>query len=289
MPPHNFATTTHAKWILAGEHSVLRGKSALVFPLKSKLFKLQYYQNTNIETEIEDSLTKIFRETIQFGMQMLGTDNIPTGKFGFENHIPIAANLGFSAALCVAVARWFAWQKLIDTPAIFAFAQRLENKFHHTSSGVDIAGVMSESGICYKIDNAFEYLQLRWQPKIYLSDSGADKTTKNCIEVVNELRKKSKALGDQIDDAMENSVELAQKALASEQDLEQLTTAINQANNCFHQWGIVSDVLAQHLQQLLAAGALAVKPTGSGTGGYALSLWDKQPPASLPFTLIAGF
>ena len=26
------------------------------------------------------------------------------------------------------------------------------------------------------------------------------------------------------------------------------------------------------------AGAIAVKPTGSGGGGFVVSLWDKQPP-----------
>lgn len=33
---YEFQTTTYGKWILAGEHAVLRGHSALVFPIKEK-------------------------------------------------------------------------------------------------------------------------------------------------------------------------------------------------------------------------------------------------------------
>ncbi len=41
----NFKVETYGKWILAGEHSVLRGYPALVFPLKDRGLHLQYEES----------------------------------------------------------------------------------------------------------------------------------------------------------------------------------------------------------------------------------------------------
>jgi mevalonate kinase len=40
------------------------------------------------------------------------------------------------------------------------------------------------------------------------------------------------------------------------------------------------------MEMLKKAGAVAVKPTGSGGGGYVLSLWTTQPPEELLSKLI---
>jgi mevalonate kinase len=48
----------------------------------------------------------------------------------------------------------------------------------------------------------------------------------------------------------------------------------------FSGWGLTTGVLGDHIQQLKDYGALAVKPTGSGDGGYVLSLW-RQPPINV--------
>ena len=39
----------------------------------------------------------------------------------------------------------------------------------------------------------------------------------------------------------------------------------------------MSEGLQQHMNHLLSSGAIAVKPTGSGGGGFVLSLWEKRP------------
>ena len=80
----------------------------------------------------------------------------------------------------------------------------------------------------------------------------------------------------QIDEDMDTAVNLALKALQhnSEDALLQLTAAIDKARNCFQRWGLISETLQHHMQLLKEEGALAVKPTGSGSGGHVLSLWQ---------------
>jgi mevalonate kinase len=40
------------------------------------------------------------------------------------------------------------------------------------------------------------------------------------------------------------------------------------------------------MEILMSAGALAVKPTGSGGGGHVISYWAKEPPSNLGFPFI---
>jgi mevalonate kinase len=52
-----------------------------------------------------------------------------------------------------------------------------------------------------------------------------------------------------------------------------LAEALTEAASCFSEWGLVPASVAAQMRELEKAGALAVKPTGSGDGGFLLSLW----------------
>jgi mevalonate kinase len=68
--------------------------------------------------------------------------------------------------------------------------------------------------------------------------------------------------------------------------LNHLAESIKKAKSCFKRWGLAEGKIAQHMQMLQKHGALAVKPTGAGDGGYVLSLWEDIPPKELPVTLL---
>jgi mevalonate kinase len=92
-----------------------------------------------------------------------------------------------------------------------------------------------------------------------------------------------------VDEAMQRAVDKAKASLelSCVNPLESLRQAITESAACFKAWGLVSENLSQHMHLLLTQGALAVKPTGSGGGGYVVSLWDKPPPI-MPFELITA-
>ncbi len=291
MMSYDFETTTHGKWILAGEHAVLRGYGALVFPINEKILTLSYHQSTSelnadYDGESGADMHLLFWSVLEQGMKILGKSlNQLSGHFHVYSNIPVGVGMGASAALCVAMARWFAAQEMLVNINTHDFARELENLFHGKSSGLDIAGVAATAGIHFKQGICSPVTQT-WKPLWFLSSCGQIGITSHCINQVQSLWQENPTRAEMIDIQMASSVSLAKDALQQSLPESQtmLAQAINSAADCFQQWGLVSESLQQHMLQLHDAGAIAVKPTGSGGGGYVISLWESPPPTSLdPF------
>ena len=88
---------------------------------------------------------------------------------------------------------------------------------------------------------------------------------------------------------MSESVKHFKELLIEKVSLIDWIKTIKKSNHCFEQWGLVTESVRKHEKILLDSGALAVKLTGSGGGGYVLSLWEEQPPKEMPFEMIACF
>src|SRR5262249_13816030 len=155
------------------------------------------------------------------------------GKFFFETNMEVGSGIGFSSVLCVVISRWAIWKRLIGEKDLFNFARSLENLFHGKSSGIDIAGVLSNGAVFFQNGKTRE-LRIQWHPQLYLTYSGTQKNTEESIRKVSQLMETNPKLAISLDLEMEKSVLMAEKALQMHEDqgLELLISAIENAWRC---------------------------------------------------------
>lgn len=294
MMTKDFETRTYGKWILAGEHAVLRGCPALAFPLLNRSLDLQY-KSSNEPLSVDfagphgPEINLLFYGVLENAMTRLRVSEAPRGRFRVTNHLPIGAGLGASAALCGAISRWCEAQGWIGLDEVYEFARKLEDLFHGESSGVDLAVSLSAQGIRFVRGGERSIVKPAWWPGLYLSYSGQRGMTSDCVAKVKRGFETDPKRAAALDNRMREAVELAQKALhhSEASAITELEEAFHKANSCFQDWGLVFGELDTHISELQKAGAAAVKPTGSGGGGYVLSLWRSAPPEKLDQILVS--
>jgi mevalonate kinase len=282
-----FEVITYGKWILAGEHSVIRGSEALVFPLKSAQLKLSFRQDLpkaqqRLKFTYEGSkgheYELLFHSVFQKAREIL---DVPDEFFQdcavcIESNLPVGAGLGASAALCVAVTKMFLQLGFLGEDTSYEFALQMENIFHGESSGVDIAACFLGAGIIFQRGLKKEKLASNWQPPLYVSYSGQRGMTFDCVEKVKTMMSRDPQKGDLIDQEMKMAVSLSKEAFAG-QDILVLAQAMKRAQQCFADWDLCPSSMIVEMEKLKHNGAIAVKPTGSGGGGFILSLWETAP------------
>lgn len=283
------------KSILAGEHAVLRGCPAIVFPVYARSLTLNYVESgepmsVSFGGRHGEEMRLLFSGVVERAGEMTGLrrDTI-RGHFEIVNEIPVGAGMGASAALSVAVGRWFASRGRVSIDELHEFCRQLENLFHGESSGLDIAVCLEGRALRFVRGGERSPIAVGWKPHWFVSYSGQRGLTAECVARVKALIERDPLLGQAIDAQMREAVELAQRALVAEspENFTSLARAIELAGSCFEQWDLTNGEIGSHMQWLRTKGAVAVKPTGSGEGGFVLSLWKKAPPTDVLPRLIS--
>ena len=269
-----FSYQAHAKWILLGEHAVLRNHPAIVFPKKDTQLTVmfeassqpfQVSSDTN-NVAIQNALTRLVTTETQKHRLTL-----PTGSLKLTNQIPIGKGFGFSAALSICIAQFLSY--LGAKSPIFDLAKSIEDHFHGKSSGLDIAGCLHDQPILYQNQNSSP-IALTSPPHIELTDTGPGELSSICIAKVQDLFETNPTIAEAIDQQMKEAVIMARDAL-NQNDINRLADAMQQACDCFDRWGLINDRTKALMQAKKKEGALASKPSGAGLGGLLISLMNE--------------
>ena len=262
------------KCILLGEHAVLRGHPAIVFPLRSKQLELNWSFSPRADTEVE-VVQEDWQSPVLRCLEAVGKIiSVPSGfwKFSLTSTIPMQGGLGSSAALAVAFTKVFHSLGLVPDAEMFPFALNIENVFHGTSSGLDIAAVLHDQAIRFVRGSQPQKFTPVWRPHLYLLDTGFRSSTKICVEQVERLQRPD------LDREMGLLAKTAFHALRDtrESGLPNLAEAMIGGLEIFRAWNLVPVNIEQLIPRAISAGAIAVKPTGSGFGGFLLCLFEQE-------------
>jgi mevalonate kinase len=277
--------------VLAGEHAVLRGATAIALPHPEFKLKLTYTPDRTGGLRVEPDTARV---TVEELLQSIAESRQgegysfrnPEGTLKIESTIPMGAGLGSSAALCVAMARWLQEPLSLSRGEIPEFATRLEHRFHGRSSGMDVAVIAEAEPVSFIRGQRARSLGIKRLPRFTFHDTGLRARTSECVYQVERYREERPVESMKVDERMSEASRLGMEGLIAydrsssdserARSVELLTRAMKLGQDCYDSWRLIPEEGRRIEQELYGKGARAVKLTGAGGGGMLVALWPEN-------------
>lgn len=273
-----FRTEVRGKWALLGEHAVLRGEPALVFPHPTQSLRFEFSPDPRLgRLEVEPSEAReVILELLHLALPRIQTESL-FGRIRLESSIVSGGGFGSSAAISVAIAR-FSLRELDPAGAeVRALATRLEDRFHGKSSGMDVHAAALGEPILFRAGDPPQKLSFSRFPRFTFHDTGLRTQTHSMITQVESWRAQHPEKARDADSRMGSATRKALHALQAYSGgdraaLLPLSEAILEGRGIFSEWGLIPPEIEGLERSLRAEGALATKLTGAGGGGFLIAL-----------------
>jgi mevalonate kinase len=277
------------KIILFGEHAVVYGYPAIAVPVKSVQVKvivlpiLKGYnsliriRNLNWEEDInfsEISENNPIKVSIDNVLSLID-GNSPLFELTISSSIPIAAGLGSSAALAIAITKGlsqFLGINLSDDQ-INELALQSEKIQHGSPSGIDNSVITFGKPIYFLKDSPIVQIEIPAPLNIVLGDTGKRTLTKEVvIQVKNIFESEPTTIGPILEE-IGNITKDALHALQSG-NLVQIGRLMSDNHECLKKIGVSSVELDHLVDSARKNGALGSKLCGGGQGGFMAALCE---------------
>lgn len=286
------------KIILFGEHAVVYGHPAIAVPLTQVRAKAIIRANPRgkrgeirIEApniDLEASVDQLpaedpLRAAIQGVLEALEIPRPPALTLRVTSTIPVAAGLGSSAAISVAIIRAlsnFLGQPLADEE-VSELAYQVEKIHHGTPSGIDntvttyAKPVFFRRGPGGEQDAQIETFRVAKPFTIVIGDTGVRSATAVTVSNVGRARQGDPMRFAVIFDAVEKIVNAAREGIESGHT-EALGPLMDENHQLLREMGVSSRELNRLVKAARAAGALGAKLSGGGGGGNMIALTSDE-------------
>ena len=279
------------KIILFGEHAVVYGYPAIAVPIQSVQVKVtilpivkgshSLIKIRNLDWE-EDIIFSDLENNDPIKASIMNVLSLIDGKPPFfeltiSSSIPIAAGLGSSAALAIAITQGLSQFLGINfsKDQINDLAFQSEKIQHGSPSGIDNSVISFGKPIYFLKGSPLVQIEITSPLNIILGDSGKRTLTKDVVTEVKTLLDNDSTTVQPI---LENIGSITKDALLALQtgNLVQIGKLMSYNHECLKKIGVSSFELNHLVDAAIKSGALGAKLCGGGQGGFMAALCDSE-------------
>lgn len=286
-------SSTPAKIILFGEHSVVYGQPAIAAPVTTLRARArvelgplgsgmlidspqtkQLLQVTLPSPSDDENLNSLI-VACQLVLGRLGMTTLPDLRISLYSDIPLGRGLGSGAAISAAMIRALCafWGQPISNDDLNPLVYEVEKRHHGTPSGIDNTVVVYEKPVFFVRGQPLETVQIARPLTFLIGDTGYGTPTHIPVGDLRRLHERKPDLTTPIFDRIGDIARAARRAIETG-EISGLGALMNENHDLLQRLTVSSVELDVLCEAAMAAGARGAKMSGGGRGGNMIALVD---------------